>query len=185
MAMIVKEDPVDDVRLQPFDPERDAALVSTWVFAPHVSRWWGDPAKALAEVLERPAGGGDALIVADGVPVGYIRWQKLARAELDGSGLSEVCEQTTMDIDIAIGEPEYLGRGVGSRAIGLLVKELDGESGLRTIMITTSIDNVAALRAYEKAGFERRRRFDDADDGEYWLLTREAQPCGAEQETGY
>jgi len=167
---------VDEVRLDPFDPERDADLVSIWVRAPHVSRWWGDPGKTLGEVLARPDGGGDALIVADEVAVGYIRWQKLTRAELDAAGLYEVPEATTIDIDIAVGEPDYIGLGVGSRAIGLLVKDLAANSSLRAIILSTSVDNLVALSAYEKAGFERRRRFDDPEYGECWLLARDVRP---------
>jgi aminoglycoside 6'-N-acetyltransferase len=169
-------DSVEDVRLDPFDPERDADLVSTWMRAPHVSRWWGDPVKTLGEVLERPNGGGDALIVADEVPVGYVRWQTPTRAELDAAGLQEVPEDTTMDIDIAIGELDYIGLGVGSRAIGLLVKDLAADNSLRTIILATSVDNLVAVGAYEKAGFERRRRFDDPGGGECWLLARDVRP---------
>jgi RimJ/RimL family protein N-acetyltransferase len=170
-------DSVKEVRLDPFDPERDADLVSVWMRAPHVSRWWGDPVKTLGEVLERPNGGGDALIVADDVPVGYIRWQQPTRAELDEAGLQEVPDDTTMDIDIAIGVSDYVGVGVGSRAIGLLVKDLAADSRLRTIILATSVDNLVAVRAYGKAGFERRRRFDDPECGECWLLARDLRPA--------
>jgi RimJ/RimL family protein N-acetyltransferase len=170
-------DVVEEVRLDAFDPQRDADLVSAWMRAPHVSRWWGDPVKTLGEVLERPDAGGDALIVADEVPVGYIRWQRPTRAELDEAGLQEVPDETTIDIDIAIGEPDYIGIGVGSRAIGLLVNDLAADGSIRTIILATSVDNVVAVRAYEKAGFERRRRFDDPECGECWLLARDAPPA--------
>lgn len=168
-------DSVKAVRLDPFDPERDADLVSDWLRTPHVSRWWGDPAKALREVLERPHGGGDALIVADEVSVGYVRWQTPERAELDAAGLQEVPEDTTMDIDIAIGDPGYIGLGVGSRALGLLVEDLAADGSLRTIILATSVDNLVAIGAYEKAGFERRRTFADPEGGEYWLLARDVR----------
>lgn len=167
---------VAEVRLDPFDPERDADLVSAWVRAPHVSRWWGDPVDTLREVLARPHGGGDALIVADGVPVGYVRWQMPSRAELDGAGLHEVSDATTMDIDIAIGAPDYVGLGVGSRALGLLVRDLVADRRLRTIILATSVDNLAALRAFARAGFERRRTFDDPESGPCWLLARDVRP---------
>jgi aminoglycoside 6'-N-acetyltransferase len=169
-------DEVDVVRLDPFDPRRDADLVSAWMRAPHVSRWWGDPVRVLDEVMEQPYRGGAALIVADEVPVGFIRWQPPTRVELDEAGLQEVPDDTTIDIDIAIGEPDYIGIGVGSRAIGLLVKRLAADGNSRTIILATSVDNVVAVRAYEKAGFERRRRFDDPESGECWLLARDVPP---------
>jgi len=127
-------------------------------------------------VLERPNRGGDALIIADDVPVGYIRWQTPTRSELDEAGLQEVPDDRTMDIDIAIGESDNVGLGVGPRAIGLLVRDLGGDSSLRTIILATSVDNLVAIRAYEKAGFERQRRFDDPECGECWLLARDVRP---------
>ena len=169
-------DCVKEIRLDPFDSERDTDLMSTWTSAPHVSRWWGNPSKALSELLERPNGGGDAIIIADDVPVGYIRWQKPSRSELDAAGLHEILEETTLDIDIAIGEPDYIGRGIGSRAIELLVKDLAADSSLRMIILATSVDNLVAIGAYEKAGFERRRKFDDPEFGECWLFAREVRP---------
>lgn len=49
-----------DIELTPFVPQRDLALLELWLTRPHVSRWWGDPLKALREVSEPPAGGGEA-----------------------------------------------------------------------------------------------------------------------------
>ncbi len=167
---------VGEVRLDPFDPARDADLVAAWMRAPHVTRWWGDSEQALGEVLERLSGGGDALVVADGVPVGYIRWQIPTRAALDAAGLREVPDGT-MDIDIAIGEPDYVGLGVGPRALRRLAEELLGDSLSHMIMLATSVDNEAAIRAHEKVGFAPRRSFDDPQCGECWLLVPEV-PAG-------
>jgi RimJ/RimL family protein N-acetyltransferase len=162
-------DSIKDVRLDSFDPARHTDLVATWMRAPHVAKWWGDPDKSLREVLERPNGGGDALIVADGLPVGYVRWQVPTRRELDEAGLQEVPD-STIDIDIAIGEPEYIGLGIGSRAIGLILEDLDADTDLKMVILATSVDNFVAIRAYEKAGFDRRRTFDDPEGGMCWLL---------------
>jgi ribosomal protein S18 acetylase RimI-like enzyme len=56
------------------------------------------------------------------------------------------------------------------------VKDLAANSSLRAIILSTSVDNLVALSAYEKAGFERRRRFDDPEYGECWLLARDVRP---------
>lgn len=162
-----------DIELAPFLPERDLALLETWLGRPHVSRWWGEPAEALQEIVEPPAGGGEALISVDGVPAGYVRWQTPAREELDAAGLHEVPDDA-IDIDIALGEQELLGKGIGSRALSLLRDRLLHD-GTRTIMLATSVDNVRAIRAYEKAGFVRRRRFVDTDGGTYWLMVSEEE----------
>ena len=57
-----------EVRLVPFDPARDAGLISTWLHAPHVTCRWGDPEQALAEVLELDASAGpESCEAVDGV----------------------------------------------------------------------------------------------------------------------
>jgi len=162
------------VQLTPFVPNRDTPLLESWLRRPHVSRWWGDPLKALEEASRPPAGGDEALIAVDGVPVGYVRWQVPAREELDAAGLHELSDDI-VDIDIAIGEADLLGRGIGSRVLSILRDRLTRDGG-STVMLATSVDNARAVRAYEKAGFVRRRQFVDTDGGSYWLMVSDATP---------
>jgi aminoglycoside 6'-N-acetyltransferase len=160
------------VELTSFVRDRDARLLETWLRKPHVSRWWGDPAETAAEAAEPSAGGGEALITAGGMPVGYVRWQVPTRADLDAAGLHEV-PADVVDVDVAIGEAGMLGRGVGSRALSLLCEQLF-RGGASTIMSATSVANLRAVRAFEKAGFARRRQFVDTDGETYWLMVAEA-----------
>ncbi|MEW6363573.1 MAG: GNAT family N-acetyltransferase [Acidobacteriota bacterium] len=161
---------VERVWLEPFDPERDVVHLAAWVRAPHVARWWGDPETQLPAVLERPAGGGDALIVADAVPVGYIRWQRAPRDELEAAGLHEI-PAGTVDIDIAIGEVEYVGCGIASRALTLVVENLAVDRSIPMVMMATSVENTMAISAFEKAGFRRLRKFEDPEYGPMWVFS--------------
>ena len=163
------------VQLTPFVPDRDSGLLESWLRRPHVSRWWGDPLKALEEASRPPAGGGEALIDVDGVPVGYVRWQVPVREELDAAGLSELPDDV-IDIDIAIGEADLLGRGIGSRVLSTLRARLTRD-GASTVILATSVENARAVRAFEKAGFVRRRQFVDTDGGQYWLMVSDATPA--------
>lgn len=78
--------------------------------------------------------------------------------------------ENTIDIDIAIGEPGYIGRGVASQSLRLLVQRLYLSEPVPMIMIYTSVNNNNAIRAYERAGFERDRIFHDPEFGEMWLF---------------
>lgn len=73
-----------------------------------------------------------------------------------------------MDIDILIGEPELFGRGVGSQALKLLLARLHRESSFSHAGLGTSVSNVRAIRAFERAGF---RQFRDFQDPEWGLCT--------------
>ncbi len=168
------QSPVHHVELSAFLPERHGDLLRSWLWQPHVSKWWGDPRKTLLEVSKPPTAGGEALITVDGSPVGYLRWQVPDQAELEAAGLHDV-PLDAVDIDITVGEIDWIGRGVGPRALMLLVDRLVA-GGASTIMLATSVENLQAVRAYEKAGFARRRQFVDTDGGAYWLMTIEARP---------
>lgn len=165
---------VENVTLAPFDPRQDAERLAAWLRAPHVSRWWGDPDTQLKSVLKEPVGGEHALIVADDVPVGYVRWEKASRAELQEAGLHEIPDGT-VDIDIAIGELAFVGSGVASRALKIVVEKLISAMSLPMIMMATSVENKMAIRAYEKAGFRRVRVFNDPEYGQMWLFSFEGR----------
>ena len=49
----------------------------------------------------------------------------------------------------------FHGRGVGTEAVSRVVALLRDERGHHRITIDPSVENVAAVRAYEKAGFTR------------------------------
>jgi RimJ/RimL family protein N-acetyltransferase len=50
-------------------------------------------------------------------------------------------------------EPDLRGRGIGTRALGLLGQFVADETGLRRLVMITSSDNIASRRIAEKNGF--------------------------------
>jgi aminoglycoside 6'-N-acetyltransferase len=155
-------DHVDDVGLKELDLQADLRLLERWLRSPHVVRWWGTPDLHLTSLSQRSRNT-DAVITADGRPVGYLCWQRPSPAELEAAGLTDLPEDL-VDIDILVGEPELLGRGVGPRALALLLARLHGE-GVGFAGLGTSTSNRVAIRAFEKAGFRLFRDFDDPESG--------------------
>jgi len=158
------------ISLEPCDPEQNRELLYKWFQAPHVAKWWGDADRALEEVRCPAVDGGNAFIAVNSAFVGYVRWQVPSRAELEAAGLHDIPENA-VDIDIAIGEPDYMGRGVAPHALQLLVQFLFSTTKAPLIMMCTSVDNHRAIRAFKKAGFKRVRMFQDPGYGSMWLLT--------------
>ena len=148
------------VGLEVLDPRRDEQLLERWLRSPHVARWWGAAELNLATLGQRSRDT-HALITADGRPVGYLCWQRPSREELGAAQLTDLPEGL-VDIDIFIGEPDYLGCGAGPKALTVLLAKLHGE-GVRFAGLATSISNVSAIRAFEKAGFSVFRDFEDPD----------------------
>lgn len=172
---------MSSVELLAFDPSSDSGLLAEWLRKPHVSRWWGDPDAQLRAVLERPVGGDDALIAVDGTPVGYVRWQLVPRSELEAAGIVEVPDGA-VDIDIAIGDETFVGRGIGPAALTRVVARIVESSRPPMIIMGTAIANGSALTAFAKAGFRPMRQFEDPEYGRFWLLRHTAGSTGAFEE---
>lgn len=155
--------PIYDVRLETFDPQLDSHRVQDWLRIAHVTRWWGDAQQAL-ENMRRCSRETQAVIVADGAPVGYLCWQRPLQEELEAAGLTDLPEDL-VDIDIMIGESKVVGLGVGPRALGLLLDRLRADRLVSFAGVATSVSNKRAIRAFEKAGFRLFREFQDPESG--------------------
>ena len=90
-------------------------------------------------VVCRPPGT-HALIVADGVPVGYLCWGPPAADELAAAGLTDLPD-ALVDIDILIGEPQFVGHRIGPRALCVLLDRLRERADVRWAGVGTSRSN--------------------------------------------
>jgi aminoglycoside 6'-N-acetyltransferase len=158
-----------EVTLEPVDPTRDRPVIERWLQNPHVARWWGTEEGLLETLVGRPSGS-HALIAADGRPVGYVCWQQPSREELEAAALTDLPENL-VDIDIMIGEPADVGRGIGPKALALLLKRLASE-GVEDAGLATRLTNRPALRAFEKAGFSLFRDFEEPDGTYRYMVTK-------------
>lgn len=152
-----------EIRLQDFDPGAHATVLRDWLHRPHVARWWGDPESTLESALGWPAED-CALIQADGVSVGFICWQTPPEEGLVAAGLADL-PRGLVDIDVLIGEPEFLGRGLGPSALELLLARLRADPRVLVAGVGTAVSNERAVRAFMKAGFRRLREFQDPGFG--------------------
>jgi aminoglycoside 6'-N-acetyltransferase len=144
-------------------------MVRHWLQTPEVVRWWGDPEKQYELVrgdLDHPDM--DQFVVAvEGRPFGYIQCYRLSTWNC-GFGAQP---PETRGIDQFIGEPDMIGHGHGANFIRQFVDDLLRN---RTPRVVTDPDpaNRRAIRAYEKARFERDRMI-NTPDGPALLMRRE------------
>jgi aminoglycoside 6'-N-acetyltransferase len=157
--------------LAAFEPAH-APLLAEWLARPHVARWHPEPEAWVEAALNPPRDGAQALIVLGARPIGYLRWRKVSRETLDTLGLLEI-PAGCVDIDILIGEPDCIGRGFGPRALAALVETLRRDPSILCAGLSPSIDNVAAERAYIKAGFRKTREYDAPGFGRLSLMMME------------
>jgi aminoglycoside 6'-N-acetyltransferase len=135
------------------------ALLAAWMSEPHWREWWGDPEEELAYIREMVEGRDTTrpfLFTADGEPVGYIQYWFIGHHQndqwvKDHPWLMELPAET-IGVDLSIGRPDKLSKGIGAAALREFVAMLRRE-GYRTIIIDPDPSNVRAVRAYRKAGF--------------------------------
>jgi aminoglycoside 6'-N-acetyltransferase len=148
--------------------QADLRLIRRWLATPEVVRWWGDPSEQYAlvsEDIDHPDMD-QYIVTLNEYPFGYLQSYLLSTWN-QGFGAYPAA---TRGIDQFIGEPGLIGRGHGSRFIRLFTDSLK-EKGTPRVVTDPDPANLRAVRAYEKAGFERERVV-DTPDGPALLMVR-------------
>ena len=148
----------------------DLPLVRRWLAEPHVVQWWGDPSEQYDLVsgdLDEPAM--DQFIVSAGnSDFAYLQCYSLTAWN---SGFGEQ-PRGTRGIDQFIGERAMIERGHGSAFIRAFV-DARLRNGAPRIVTDPDPANTRAVRAYQKAGFEKAGMV-DSPDGPALLMVRNA-----------
>ena len=144
-----------------FEPVKadDLPLMRSWLETPHVAEWWGEPETELGYIRDMIEGRDTTrpfIFSVDGKAAGYIQFWFVGHHQnatwvADHPWLAELPSET-IGVDLSIGDPNMLGRGVGSGALRAFVERLLTD-GHRIIIIDPDPANRRAVRAYEKAGF--------------------------------
>ena len=128
------------VVLEPLAPA-DAPVLREIHAKPEVAAWWGQPVEGFPLTDEPEAT--RFTIRHDGEVVGMIQYGEESEPEY---------RHAWIDLFLAT---EAAGQGLGTDAVGTLVRHLQADRGHHRVTIDPAVDNVAAVRCYEKAGFER------------------------------
>ncbi|MFL6839615.1 MAG: GNAT family N-acetyltransferase [Bradyrhizobium sp.] len=148
----------------------DLPKIRHWLALPHVGEWWGDPSEQYMLVsgdLDEPAM--DQFVVSEaGRDFGYLQCYDLTTWN-SGFGAHPV---GTRGIDLFIGEPNMIERGHGSAFIRSFVDDRL-KNGAPRIVTDPDPLNTRAIRAYEKARFEKAGMI-DTPDGPALLMVRNA-----------
>src|SRR5690606_37308061 len=101
----------------------DLPMLRTWLRAPEVVRWWGDPAEQAALLEEDLSNPEMAMLIvtADGTPFAYAQHYEVhvwPQPHLEG------LPQGARAIDAFVGEPDMIGQGHGRAFLRLLAQSL-------------------------------------------------------------
>jgi aminoglycoside 6'-N-acetyltransferase len=136
----------------------DFPLLQKWLAAPHVAVWWNERFDlASLEAKYGPRIDGSApihvyLIQFEGVPIGWIQWYRWRDFPKHAFQLS--ADHRSAGIDLAIGEIEMTGRGLGPAVIREFgTKYIFANGDLGAIVADPSVRNLNSVSAFKKAGF--------------------------------
>jgi aminoglycoside 6'-N-acetyltransferase len=149
----------------------DLPMVRRWLETPHVAQWWHDPDEQFAlvsEDLDHPAMD-QFVVTADDRPFAYLQCYDPTAWSNNGLGTHPL---GTRGIDQFIGEPDMVDRGHGSALIRSFVDGLL-KKGTPRVVTDPDPENIRAVRAYEKAGFQKVSLV-DTPDGRALLMVRNA-----------
>jgi len=148
----------------------DLPLLYEWLQREHVQRWWTDR-EAYDEVVQHylPAIEGSRptdlyLILLDDQPAGFIQTYRVSDYP-EYRELVAVEEGGVAGVDLFVAEPELTGRGLGSEALIRFVADVVfSDPEIHACIADPDAENLASIRAFEKAGFRVVRRFVDPND---------------------
>jgi aminoglycoside 6'-N-acetyltransferase len=147
--------PAAELVLRPLSPD-DASELMRIHQTPEVRRWWDEPAPGFP--WDEPESVRQTILV-DGAIAGLIQYSEEEEPKY---------RHATIDLFL---DPAQHGRGLGTEAVRQVVRHLRDERGHHRITIDPAVTNVAAIRAYRKAGFEPvgvMRRSERDSDGRGW-----------------
>ena len=146
--------------------EADFSLLFKWLTSPHVQSWWDKDIVWTTDLIKLKYSSyvkgykmhdGQhkeirAYVISENtMPIGYIQIYN-AYDFPRTSKLSDL-PKNLATFDIFIGEINYLGKSIGSNAIELFLNNYC-DAKYSHIFVDPDKDNIAAIKAYSKAGFE-------------------------------
>jgi aminoglycoside 6'-N-acetyltransferase len=146
------------VRLRAWHAE-DIPQLEAILAQPSVARWWnpGNPETLVAAWLEDEGSGSTTFVIErDGRVIGSVQASEEDDPDYRSAG-----------IDIFLGE-DAQDRGLGPDVLRTLARYLFTERGHHRLTIDPAAANKRAIRAYEKAGFQRigiARQYERGPDG--------------------
>jgi aminoglycoside 6'-N-acetyltransferase len=145
-----------DIRLRAMTAG-DLPLMCRWLSAAHVHRWWHDsaePADVSARYLPDIAGTEPShplIVEVPAGPIGFGQWYRWADYPDYGRQLDAGPDEA--GFDYLIGEPEYCGRGLGTRLIAELIRHLrEQDPAMGGVVVDPEAANAASRRVLEKNG---------------------------------
>lgn len=135
----------------------DLDLVRAWMTEPHVAKWYlsGSTIDQELDDLEKCVTDEEPthalVVVEDGRDIGWCQWYRCADYPEHAQAVG--AQPDDIGLDYALGDPAWIGRGVGTALIGVLVAHIRTRHPGAGLIADPEAANRASRRALEKNGF--------------------------------
>jgi aminoglycoside 6'-N-acetyltransferase len=170
-----------DLKIRPLrDLGNDYLLLAGWLSDHRVLAWYQGRDRPLDLPSARdelgPIARGETevsgcIVERISMPIGYLQYYPV----LDPTDYALESAERAVGMDLFLGEPDLWGKGLGTRVIRLAMGMIFESAEVERLVIDPHADNPRALRAYEKAGFQKIKVLPahELHEGEYrdcWLM---------------
>jgi len=137
----------------------DFQQVFLWLLRPHVARGYARPPGSFTEFVAKYGARTRAdnpvqayVVTVDGADAGYIQTYSIAEFPEYAAQLG--CDEKAAGVDLFIGEPAFLHRGIGSQVLRRFVAEIVfGRNAASCCVAGPAEGELGSIRAFENAGF--------------------------------
>ena len=139
--------------------ENHFKILFLWLQQPHVRAWWDSEdnwddfqtrhTKMINDPLVHPH-----IVYRNQTPIGYINYWFVE----EDPDFKPLFPADTVGTDQFIGVPELIGMGIGSEFIREFTDGLLSKPEIGLVITDPDNRNIAAIRAYEKAGFRKSKQ---------------------------
>ncbi|WP_416958104.1 GNAT family N-acetyltransferase [Nocardioides sp. T5] len=145
----------------------DLPALTRWLQEPHVQRWWhndGEPTADRVVAAYGPRVDGTTptrmwVVEVNGRSVGFVQDYRIR--DYPGFALL-TSDPDAIGVDYAIGEPGWVGRGLGARVLWAWMRGAHRRfPGATSYFAAPDHANAASLRILDKAGFTQGTWFDE------------------------
>ncbi|WP_078546828.1 GNAT family N-acetyltransferase [Litchfieldia alkalitelluris] len=169
---------LSDITIRPL-LKKDSLVLSNWLSDPAVLRYYEgrdnpfDVNKVIKKFFNRDNGVVGNIIIHKGIEIGYIQYYRINETTSKLTGYHP--EERIYGMDQFIGNTNYWNKGIGTLVVSQMVKYLITNKSADRILMEPQMQNVRAIKCYEKCGFKKVRILPEHElhEGKYrdcWLI---------------
>jgi RimJ/RimL family protein N-acetyltransferase len=138
--------------------ESDLKKLYEWLHTPHVKKWWYPDVLPWDQFVAkyRKKLNSDRewgyIIHANQMPIGYIQYYDAHKLP---DNFGNVDPEGTYGMDLYIADPAYIGKGYGTQTLRDFIAFIKQKQDVKKIIIDPHVENIAAIKTYEKVGFKQ------------------------------